>query len=245
MFPTIRTLGDVLPAIHDRPEFVVSRQGRVTRADYRYLLADTFTPSDIPRVSPAQVAIRLECRGLKFDTATGELLGRPYHNFFNRGERPETQDSAIPWSEPHHVLEKIAGSMVHPIQIEEAVIWMTRMGKTDTATAAAGYVQTHPEYDRAAREALAGRWTPIFEWISPRWQVVLPYRRDDLILSAIRRQIDGAYLPPRACHRPTCGECRSYTRGGAKSRTSGHSCATRRPSRTARDSWSGFPAASW
>src|SRR4051812_25344280 len=113
-FPTIRHIEDVLPHIEGRSEFAVKRRDGYTAIDYNFAGADTFNEP-----------IRRECRGIKFD-ADGRIIGRPYHKFFNLGEKPETQSHVIDWSAGHVILEKLDGSMVHPALVGGEILWMTR-----------------------------------------------------------------------------------------------------------------------
>src|SRR5438132_57361 len=101
-FPVIRHIDEVLPHVEGRADFAVKRQNDYTAIDYIFAGPDTF---DHP--------IRRECRGIKFG-ADGRIIARPYHKFFNLGEKAETQPDVIDWGKAHEVLEKLDGSMVHP-----------------------------------------------------------------------------------------------------------------------------------
>ncbi len=97
-FPYISTISDVLLAIEGRDEFVVAEKEGYTVINYNVMMADTF-PDVIDDQASGMfeqydyyAALRRECRGIIFDTATGEILRRPFHKFFNVNEREETQD---------------------------------------------------------------------------------------------------------------------------------------------------------
>ena len=75
-------------------------------------------------------AIARECRGLKFD-ADGRIIARPFHKFFNLGEKERVED--IDWSAPHQLFDKLDGSMIHPAMLNGEMVFMTRMGATDQA----------------------------------------------------------------------------------------------------------------
>ena len=120
-FPLIRNISDVLPAIAGRDEFVVAEKEGYTVINYNVMFADTFPDVDSgrttisgERIQNFDAAIRRECRGIIFDTATGEILRRPFHKFFNVNERDETQDHRVDLSRPHAILEKLDGSMIAP-----------------------------------------------------------------------------------------------------------------------------------
>ena len=92
-FPEIKTIQDVLPHIEGRDEFKVIEKDWYTVINYAVAFEDTF--SLIRERSHHNMKIRRECRGLIFDTTTGQLISRPYHKFFNAGEREETQLNKI------------------------------------------------------------------------------------------------------------------------------------------------------
>ncbi|CAO4143290.1 hypothetical protein [Methylorubrum extorquens] len=79
-FPKIEHIDDVTPHVSFDKGFVVSRRPDHTVIDYVFALPETF---DTP--------IARECRGLKFDR-DGLLIGRPFHKFFNLGERERIEE---------------------------------------------------------------------------------------------------------------------------------------------------------
>jgi RNA ligase len=204
-FPTIRNISDVLPAIAGRDEFVVAEKEGYTVINYNVMMADTFP--DVRQVFPGEgiggysdriridfhAAIRRECRGIIFDTATGEIIRRPFHKFFNVNEREETQDHAVDLSHPHAILEKLDGSMIAPFIVDGQMIWGTKMGATDVAKPVEEFVKNNPHYAEFALNMLVLGLTPIFEWCSRKQRIVLDYQEDQLILTAIRDLKTGEY----------------------------------------------------
>jgi len=93
-FPIINNISDVLPAIEGRDEFTVAVKEGYTVINYNVMMSDTF---DCPN--------RRECRGIIFDTASGDIIRRPFQKFFNVNEREETQDHVVDLSRPRAVLE--------------------------------------------------------------------------------------------------------------------------------------------
>jgi RNA ligase len=173
----------VLPAIEGRAEFVVAVKEGYTVINYNMMMADTF---DCP--------IRRECRGIIFDTATGNIIRRPFHKFFNVNEREETQDQVVDLSRPHAILEKLDGSMIAPFYVNGEMIWGTKMGATDVAKPVEEFVEVHPNYRQFAEYALERGYTPIFEWCSRKQRIVLDYQEDQLILTAMRNLNTGEYM---------------------------------------------------
>ena len=181
-FPLIRNISDVLPAIEGRDEFVVAEKDGYTVINYNVMMADTFDCN-----------IRRECRGIIFDTESGEILRRPFHKFFNVNEREETQDHVVDLSQSHAILEKLDGSMIAPFSVDRKIIWGTKMGATDVAKPVEEFVARNPIYADFALGCLSGGLTPIFEWCSRKQRIVLDYKEDQLILTGIRENESGEY----------------------------------------------------
>lgn len=179
-FPTITHINDVLPSVSNRNDFIVAHKDGYSVVDYVYALPDSF---DDP--------IRRECRGIKFDE-DGSLLARPFHKFFNVGEREETQPHLLDFTKPHTIMEKLDGSMIHPAIVNGRVVFMTRMGRTDVARKAERHL---PEVMDFCRGILLGGATPIFEWTAPDNRIVVRYDESRLTLLAIRNNEDGTYWP--------------------------------------------------
>lgn len=101
--------------------------------DYTYMTDDAF-----PRIGENAFApYARELRGLTFDAETGALLSRPYHKFFNAGEREETLPRNLDFGAAHAVLEKLDGSMVHAFLAPGGELaFATRSGVTAFSDAA-------------------------------------------------------------------------------------------------------------
>ena len=182
-FPTIRNISDVLPAIEGRDEFVVAVKEGYTVINYNVMMADTFDCN-----------IRRECRGIIFDTESGEIIRRPYHKFFNVNEREETQDNVVDLSQSHAILEKLDGSMIAPFVVNGEMIWGTKMGATEVAEPVEKFIEDHSNYRQFAKFVISRGYTPIFEWCSRKQRIVLDYKEDQLILTAIRDLTTGRYM---------------------------------------------------
>ena len=178
MFVEIETLEDILPHISLEGGISHWDRGAYSVIDYSFVEKDTFANPHA-----------LECRGLKF-SPEGRLLARPFHKFFNLGEKeaPETVDLSV----PHRVLEKRDGSMIHPCLLGEELVFMTRKGKTDHADLALDHASAGAL--ALCREFLSEGITPIFEFTSPHNRVVVAYEEPELILLAARHMTSGAYL---------------------------------------------------
>ena len=204
-FPLIRNISDVLPAITGRDEFVVAEKEGYTVINYNVMMADTFPDvldsSDLRanhdhfEIENLHARLRRECRGIIFDSKTGDIIRRPFHKFFNVNEREETQDHVVDLSRPHAILEKLDGSMIAPFIVGGKMIWGTKMGATDVAKPVEDFVKNNPQYVQIVTEWLESGWTPIFEWCSRKQRIVLDYKEDQLVLTAVRNMHTGEYSP--------------------------------------------------
>lgn len=189
-FPHITNLADVLPAIKDCPEFVVSpRPGGYTVVNYQISTENTFPP-----VTSREDAIKRECRGLIFDTKTGNILHRRLHKFFNVNERDETQLRHVDFNKHHVILEKLDGSMITPVWTDEGLRWGTKMGVTEVAGPVEDFVKKNWKYTAFVEALAESGTTPIFEWCSRKQRIVVDYPVDQLVLIAMRQNITGAYI---------------------------------------------------
>ncbi|TPM59014.1 hypothetical protein FJ959_09080 [Mesorhizobium sp. B2-2-4] len=177
-FP-INHINDVLPHIEGRPDFVVAHKDGYSVIDYVFAGVDTFD-------HPA----RIECRGLKF-TPDGRILSRPLHKFMNIGQTPDTQPDKIDFGQPHTIMDKLDGSMIHPAIVDGEVVLMTRMGRTDVARKAERHLT-----DRVRASCfglLEDGVTPIFEWTAPDNRIVVRYDESALTILALRDNRTGYY----------------------------------------------------
>ena len=203
-FPVIRTIQDVLPHIEGRDEFIVAEREGYTVINYAVSMEDTFPPVNVAGGSAKMRAeraltnaMRRECRGLIF-YPDGRIMSRPFHKFFNVNEREETQMNRIDMSQPHVVMEKLDGSMIRPVEVNGHVRLGTKMGVTEVAMNAETWLAAQPDYEQKLMflgTMLRDNKTPIFEWTSRKNQIVIDYAVDDLILTAIRDNFTGEYLP--------------------------------------------------
>lgn len=195
-FPEIRTIDDVLPSIVGRPEFLVNHRDGFTYIDYAVNFADTFPPV----ANDNLLMLRRELRGIKF-YPDGTLAGRPYHKFFNLNEREETQQHVIDWNEPFDLLDKMDGSMVHPIIINGQIVLCTKAGPTDVALQAHVYAMANPRYMDFCQAMIKTGYSPLFEWCSRKQRIVVDYPEDRLILCAIRHNLTGKYTSMPLVHK--------------------------------------------
>lgn len=174
----IENISDVLPFIKEDSGIIVSKRHDHSIIDY------VFTTDDMWDSEMA-----LQCRGLKFDI-DGNIIGRPFHKFFNIGEKEAPQD--IAWELPHTILDKLDGSMVHPVRLNGELIFMTRMGATEKAKQAQSLA--HSGVIDLSQHCIDAQMTPVFEFTSPKNRIVVAYSETKLTLLAVRELVSGRYL---------------------------------------------------
>lgn len=187
-FPTITHIDEVLRVIEGRKEFIVAEKDHYQIINYVISGENTF-----PDVFSQNDAILRECRGLVFDV-NGNLIARRFHKFFNVFEREETHSSRIDISKPHVILEKLDGSMITPIPIEKTFRLGTKMGVTDVSMGAEELIANKQNYIDFIYEMIARGITPIFEYCSRKFRIVVDYPEERLVLLAARHNISGEYL---------------------------------------------------
>lgn len=189
MFPVIQHINDVLPHIQDAPEISVTVKGDYTVINYQVVMQDTF-----PDNNEFKSMIRRECRGMIFHTATGQILRRPYHKFFNINERASTHQDNVDLSQKHVILDKLDGSMISPFICEGQLLWGTRAGVTEVSEQSEEFLRNNPNYANLAILLIQNGHTPMFEWCSRKQRIVLDYGQDDrLVLTGIRNTVTGEY----------------------------------------------------
>lgn len=144
----------------------------------------------------------IEARGITFDADTGECVARPFEKFFNLGENKYTQPqdiaALIDFSSQVYVAEKADGSMVTPVRIDdEFIIFKTKKSfYSDTANCANEHAPENVR--RLSAGLLDAGWTPIFEFTSPDWKIVLDYGTDHEFTFLTARNIEtGEYIDPQ------------------------------------------------
>jgi RNA ligase len=184
-FPHNISLDEVKQIVLENPSFYIGERDGYIVANY--LVSGSATH---PPVVDRKTAIMRELRGLMFDH-DGNLISRRFQKFFNFGEREDVM--SLDLSKPHTILEKLDGSMITPVYINDTIRWCTKMGVTDVASQAEAFVAANPNYAEFA-ESLLPSYTPIFEWCSRSQRIVIDYPEDQLVLVAIRDVHYGLYV---------------------------------------------------
>lgn len=204
-FPTIQNISDVLPAIEGRDEFVVAVKEGYTVINYNVMMADTFPDvlysSDLRanhdhyEIENLHARLRRECRGIIFDSKTGDIIRRPFHKFFNVNEREETQDHRLDFSKEHWIDTKLDGSMIAVFMHEGELVYGTKMVAPDFHELVKKFVDTSDvDYEGFCRKVIADGYTPIFEFMHPQKRIVIDYGKEPaLTLLAVRHMVTGQF----------------------------------------------------
>jgi RNA ligase len=197
-FANIKTIDPILEVIKDKPEFIVANRDWYNIVNYMVNKEDTFpniTSQTNKKELPKAVLLR-ELRGIAFDE-NGEIIHRSLHKFFNLNERHETMQRLIDFKEPHVMLDKLDGSMLRPLfnRQHNGFRMATKMGVTDVAFNAEVFVSENPKYFKLFRYCWDNGLSPTFEWCSELNRIVILYKDDNLVLTAIRGLHDGKYMP--------------------------------------------------
>ena len=189
-FPILRHINDVLPAIEGRDEIIVAEREKFDVINYVVAFPDTF---DMEDENDLHGAIRRECRGLIFDKM-GNLISRPFHKFFNVGERIETQMANLDMNAEHVIMEKMDGSMIRPLVLDGELFLGTKMGVTEIAIDAMKVITDNAK--GWLRNMVEMGKTPLLEYIAPTNKIVIQYEVAKLVLLAVRDNLTGEYTLP-------------------------------------------------
>jgi len=128
------------------------------------------------------IPLAKECRGITFDSHTGQLLSRPFPKFFNVGEREDTQPHVLMKrlgdEDLFEVVEKKDGSMITPVLSGGKLFLKTKKSfYSDVAKYATEALEAEENAELKERMVSYLEWglTPIYEFTSPDNQVVIDY----------------------------------------------------------------------
>lgn len=192
-FERAEHIDDYLKAIKGADEFFVKEDPENGIAIINYMFNTPLTFPDTRGLEGEELRnaiLRRDCRGIKFDLESGDIVTKPLHKFFNVAERPETQINEIDWEQPHHILEKLDGSMITLFDGKAH----TKMGATDVALPVNNYLHENPQYLDFHFDCWKSGATAIFEWCSRQQRIIIDYPKEELVLTAIRFKYTGNYV---------------------------------------------------
>jgi RNA ligase len=197
-FPVIKNITDIIPAVQDRAEFVISEKEGYVVVNYNVMFEDTFLNPEEAGITEQESlyrSLRREARGIIFDTATGNIIRRPFFKFFNINERDETQLNRLDFSKEHWIDTKLDGSMIAVFMHGGELIYGTKMVAPDFNELVKQFVVASDiDYDSFCRAVIEKGYTPIFEFMHPQKRIVIDYGKPALTLLAVRNMITGEFL---------------------------------------------------
>jgi len=138
----------------------------------------------------------LEMRGLTFVEHFGRVDCIPHlTKFFNWGEQYAVENVDLEKNKVQRVQTKEDGSMMVPVMVIGNHFFKTR--KTffsEHAKRANEFVEKNPNYSQFIYAMDGLNLVPIFEFVSPFFQIVLPQQKDNLVLLQIRNKTTGEYI---------------------------------------------------
>lgn len=186
-FPVIKNIRSVLPHVQGWDGINVVEKDGYTIIDYSVDIPEQFSRDH------DGWEIRRECRGMIFDAATGIILRRPIHKFFNLNQKEETLFQNVKDKKITQILAKEDGSMLSPYVFGNRPVYGTRRGHETDVAAQASYELPLLSYNKGFWEANKRNITLGFEYVSPNNKIVLLYEQPKLVLIYARDLFTGQY----------------------------------------------------
>ncbi len=198
-------LSSVLKEIEGNKHFKVLEQGDFVKVFYRYNAPKVFDSS-----------LKRELRGITFRKSTKEVVSRPFHKFFNVDEHEETRKENLLEKE-FIAREKFDGTMVHFfLEGEKIAVATQKSFDAPQLKRVKEIVKRNEKLSSFIRNVLSKGYTPIFEFVSPEYQIVIPYDEEQLILTEIRNNRTGRYFLERYEHQIDVTVARKVGKGTFK-----------------------------
>lgn len=150
--------------------------------NYMVVMPDTF---DTP--------LSREFRGTVFDE-NGNCICRPFHKFFNIGEKEFTQPNNIDWDLIDYASPKIDGSIMIPVLINDKIFWKSKKSfKSYIVEMMLKEIRFSDYFMKRLKIMLQSDMTPMYEYATPNNQIVIKYDKPQLQELAIRSIQTGVY----------------------------------------------------
>lgn len=134
-------------------------------------------------------------RGITFETNTKKLLALPFHKFWNLNENEYVKKENVENKKIIRVTEKYDGSLIYFFKIKNKLCCKTKLNSfSEQSEWAMNIVDNNPELKESIIDLIDKKYTPLFELISPRNQIVIFYTNEELRYICSRNMKDGTYL---------------------------------------------------
>lgn len=189
-FSNIAHYNDLKNLISDRPEFAFKFEPETNTyvIKYNLLLANSFDHEDEECRNLLQ-----EARGITFDVDTGAVVSRKFHKFYNIGEKESSSITNIDFSKTHWIMEKLDGSMITFLKVNDKFVPVTKAGRSDVAKMVDIWAEKE-NYINFLSFCYEKNYTAIFEFCSHRQRIVIDYKEEKLVLTAVRHNVTGEYV---------------------------------------------------
>ncbi|MDD3263453.1 MAG: RNA ligase [Candidatus Nanoarchaeia archaeon] len=133
-------------------------------------------------------------RGITFRKDTKKLIALPFHKFFNYNENPYTMDESIKNKNIVRITEKYDGSLIYFFIINGKLYAKTKMNCfSEQSEWAMKIVENISLLKKGIIDLINKGFTPMFEFISPRNQIVILYSSEELVYLGARNMNTGEY----------------------------------------------------
>lgn len=186
-FKNIPTYDECMALVKSKESFIVKKEivDHVHVATFSYRLA-SYSDFMLPKAR--------NLRGLMFREDTKELLAIPLHKFWNLDENPSSEFSKLKDKKIIRVTEKYDGSLIYFYLLNGVLHAKTKMNcYAEQADWAMDIVNSNVELKSAIVAAINSKYTPMFELVSPRNQIVIMYTHEELRFIGMRSMVDGSY----------------------------------------------------
>lgn len=183
-----------MAAVRGRKEFAVKNLENTVCFDYIVMLPDSFKVEHDTEEGRKHAWIRRNFRGVTFCVHTGQILSLPFHKFYNINQNEEANFN-LHKDRKATVYEKLDGSMIHFYLVNGSLVASTRRSPhTLQAKEAMAILDSNPVLEDMIYKTIEAGMTPIFEFVSPRNQIVVQYQQHKLVYLTSRNRMTGQYV---------------------------------------------------
>jgi len=138
--------------------------------------------------------LKRELRGITFAKENKSLVARPFHKFFNLNEYEESKEENL-HQDKYIFREKLDGTLIYFAKYKGKLYAFTqRRFENEYTQEAWEILRKNKKLLDFINKVTEKNYTPLFELISPKYKIVIPYETSELILTEIRDNISGKYI---------------------------------------------------
>jgi RNA ligase len=185
----------ILPKKEDA-DFIVEHSKQFFRKDFEFLGKKTsvyhYKQAKFEEFEKFKEKGSYELRGLTFIEDKRFLA---LHKFFELNQAPGWMEEDLKNKKVIKATEKIDGTMLQPVKLKEGIFFKSKLRFDSYEALRANEIMKE---NRNIKEFIEYWYSqgkiPIFEYISPKTQVVMDYNREDLICIQVRDLKSGEYV---------------------------------------------------